>query len=46
MLEALMPLLDVRKVIRIMLWPVLRSLSIVRALTFPWAVRSYMDRLS
>ncbi|MGE8112020.1 glutaredoxin 2 [Pseudomonas sp. NPDC086566] len=48
MLEALVPLLT-RKVIGIndiTLWPVLRSLSIVRAVTFPDAVRAYMDRLS
>ncbi|MBF8673000.1 glutaredoxin 2 [Pseudomonas fulva] len=48
MLEALEPLLT-RKVIGIndiTLWPVLRSLSIVGAVTFPDAVRAYMDRLS
>ncbi|WP_144938082.1 glutaredoxin 2 [Pseudomonas alabamensis] len=49
MLEAFVPLLGTRKVIGIndiTLWPVLRSLSIVRAVTFPRAVRSYMDRIS
>lgn len=49
MLTALVPLLENRKAIGtndITLWPVLRSLSIVRAVTFPETVRSYMDRIS
>lgn len=49
MLEALVPLLASRKAIGIndiTLWPLLRSLSIVRAVIFPEAVRSYMEHLS
>jgi len=49
LLEALIPLLAHRKAIGIddiTLWPVLRSLSIVRAVNFPGEVRSYMDRIS
>lgn len=49
MLEALAPLVAERKVLGIndiTLWPVLRSLSIVREIEFPKLVRDYMERLS
>lgn len=48
-LNALDPLLRDRNEVGysdITLWPVLRSLSIVKGLQFPEAVRSYMDRLA
>jgi len=47
-LEALAPLLDGRETVGIsdiLLWPILRSLSIVRDLPFPGPVRSYAERL-
>ena len=49
MLKALVLMVADRKTIGvndITLWPVLRSLSIVRNIHFPEQVRSYMDRLS
>jgi len=49
MLEALAPLVAERKAVGIndiTLWPVLRSLSIVREIEFPKLVRDYMERLS
>ena len=48
-LEALVPLLENRQQLGysdITLWPVLRSLSIVKGLQFPPAVKAYMERLS
>ncbi|WP_108663699.1 glutaredoxin 2 [Acuticoccus kandeliae] len=47
-LEALAPMLEGRETIGIsdiILWPVLRSLSIVKDLTFPAPVRAYAERL-
>ena len=48
-LNALAPLLQARHdvdISDIVLWPVLRSLSIVKDLEFPAAVRSYMERIA
>lgn len=48
-LETLAPLLEDRKQLGysdITLWPVLRSLSIVKGVQFPQAVQSYMERLA
>lgn len=48
-LEHLAPLLDGRDVLGysdITLWPILRSLSIVKGLEYPEAVRAYMERLA
>lgn len=49
MLQALLPLLKGRATLGIndiTLWPVLRSLSIVRDISFPEALRSFMERIS